>query len=118
MSRFNLSKNQKTILVPVLAVLLLVLVCVVGCFVSNHWTNSSHANNPNSGPFYIADADRTYQYELQMVGTLPNAAAPISLYVYTDDPNLSFAEFRQALLSSQHTDFDFYVSEVPIGKVN
>ncbi len=71
-----------------------------------------------TGGYYIDEIEKSYQYELKMSGTLPNAANPISFYVYTDDPDLSFSEVSQAFLSSQKTDLDFYISEYQIEKAD
>lgn len=116
MSRYISSKNQKVVIVSVSVVLFFALVAVVESIISNHSANNSYASEPNSGPFYIEENGRTYQYEIKIFGKLPNAATPMSFYVYTDNANLSFAEVSRALISQQHTDYDFYISEVPIGK--
>ena len=53
-----------------------------------------------------------------MYGKLPNATNPVSFYVYSNDPYLSFSELSQWLISSQLHDRDFYISENPIVSAN
>ena len=73
----------------------------------------------NEGNYYIEETGKTYQYEIKMSGTLPNAANPSSFYVYTDDANLSFEKLSQRLLSSQkRPELDFYISADQIAKVD
>lgn len=69
---------------------------------------------PDAGVFYIEETGKTYQYEHQMNGTLPNSTVPISFYVYSNDPDLTFSELLQILVSSQQTEKDLYISEVKI----
>lgn len=76
-------------------------------------------NSPTAGSYYIEETNETYQYELKMYGELPNSSNPLSFYVYTNDPNLSFTELSQRLISSHLplSDRGFYISEDPIPNV-
>lgn len=110
---------NKVIIISISIFLFLVLVCITGCIIFAHWADETNAENRNPGVYYIEEIDRTYQYELKMFGTLPNATTPISFYVYTDNANLSFSEVSKVLTSSQSTsNYDFYISEDPIETVN
>ena len=100
------TKKRKALIASAVAAVLLVAVCVGSVF----------AREKPAG-FYIADVDRTYQYELHLSGYFPNAKAPTSLYVYTDDPNFTFEQLSEQLFSSQYEiafRTDFYFAEEPI----
>lgn len=77
-------------------------------------------NSPTAGSYYIEETNETYQYELKMYGKLPNSFNPISFYVYTNDPDLTFMELSQMLISSQYplNDRNFYISEKSIPNGN
>ena len=89
--------------------LVLALVCVLGLVGCGH---------SNEGNYYIEETGKTYHYEIEMSGTLPNATNPVSFYVYTDDADLSFEDVTQALLITQahlsslypNPELDFYIS--------
>lgn len=112
MNRKHKSMKRKTFFISASAALVILLVCF-GVFL--HSQNSA-STPPAPGSYYIEETGETYQYELKMYGKLPNASTPVSFYVYANDPDLSFRELSQMLISSQLplSDRDFYISEKAI----
>lgn len=115
MSRWCKSTSKRVIVISVATTLVILLVCLVVYLLPMN----SRSNPPVAGSYYIEETNETYQYELKMYGELPNSSNPLSFYVYTNDPNLSFTELSQRLISSHLplSDRGFYISEDPIPNV-
>ena len=111
MPRQNLFKNYKSIVITACVVLLLSLILFFGYFFFNYSVNNSMFN---PGVYYIEETNQTYKYEYEMHGTLPNSTQSVLFYVYSNDPDLTFLEVCQTLLSSQLTSNEFYISEIQI----
>lgn len=91
--------------------LALILACIMCSKACNNRNNLTIEQQAKSGIYYIEEIDRAYSYELKVYGTLPNAISPVSFYVYTDDATLTTWRIMNSLVSSQKSEYDFYVSE-------
>ena len=57
----------------------------------------------NGEKVYYDNQCKAYKYKLTLTGTLPNASAPCTFEVLTNDKNLTFDEVASDMLSSQYT---------------
>lgn len=111
MKQHKIAKKSNFVILGVFIAVFLVIGCLVVFCDSHDGPAGTNSNNIASGSFYIEETGETYQYELVMSGKLPNASDTVSFYVYTDDPNLTFAKVIRMLTSSNYEECDFYISE-------
>ncbi len=57
----------------------------------------------NGNKIYFDDQCKSYKYKLTLTGTMPNASAPCTIEVLTNDKDLTFEEVASDMYSSQYT---------------